>query len=241
MQPQHCILWIIALSVLALPAGAQNAHKLLRDGDLQYRQGQLPQAEETYRKSLSKENTANGRFNLGNTVYRQERYSEAVEQFEQAAKQATTPQRKADAYYNLGNAYFQEGELEKSIDAYKNALRQNPADLASKYNLALAQKKLQQQQQQDQQQQQNQQQQQQKQQQQENPKQDQQQQQPQNQQQQQENPSQPQEQEQPPQQRQGLNREEAEALLRIAEQEEKKVQSKMRKNPGKPVNAKKDW
>jgi hypothetical protein len=40
---------------------------------------------------------------------------------------------------------------------------------------------------------------------------------------------------------QNLSREEAEALLRIAGQEEKKVQARMRKDPGQGAKSKKDW
>jgi Ca-activated chloride channel family protein len=222
---------LLVMSWIPVLVGAQNAHQLLRNGDREYYKGEYKKAEESYRKSLAQSGSANGYFNLGNSVYRQERFPEAVKQFEQAVRKAPTAAKKADAYYNLGNAHFEAGNLDKSIEAYKNALRSNPSDIASKYNLALAKKKLQQQQppppppsssgaQQP-------------------------------------PPSgaqPPQQSGQPPQQPtprpeseqqpsagQQLSREEAEALLRIAGQEEKKVQSKMRKDPGTATKHKKDW
>ncbi|MBK6947150.1 MAG: tetratricopeptide repeat protein [Haliscomenobacter sp.] len=219
----------------------QPAHQELREGDKNYRKEDFPKAEESYRKSLTEQSTLNGRFNLGNTVYQQKRWPEAVEHFSQAAEKAKTSQEKAAAYYNLGNAHYQMGEYPKSIEAYKNALRQNPADIQSKHNLALAMRKQQEQQQKQQQQnQQNQN----------------------NNQQQPPPPPSPQKQNQQPQQNQEnenqtppsspepqagentqpLSREEAEALLRIVEGEEKRVQSKMRKDQGnKPIKSKKDW
>lgn len=223
---------LLAMSWIPVFVSAQNAHQLLRNGDREYQKGGYGEAEENYRKSLSQSGSAKGYFNLGNAVYQQERFPEAIGQYEQAIRKAPTAARKADAYYNLGNAHFEAGNLDKSIEAYKNALRNNPSDIASKYNLALAKKKLQQQQppppqssasntpqkspppgEQP-------------------PKQ----------------PGQPQQQppqpdpaQQQPTAGQSLSREEAEALLRIAGQEEKKVQSKMRKDPGSAAKNKKDW
>jgi Ca-activated chloride channel family protein len=232
--------WVLAFGLFPLVSFSQPAHRELREGDKSYRKEDFSKAEASYRKSLADQSTLNGRFNLGNTVYQQKRWPEAVEHFSQAAEKAKTSQEKAAAYYNLGNAHYQMEEYPKSIEAYKNALRQNPADIQSKHNLALAMRKLQEQQQKQQQQQQNQQNQN-------------------NNQQQPPPPPSPQQPNQPPQQnqdqqppapqepqagdnQQSLSREEAEALLRIVEDEEKRVQAKMRKEQGnKPAKSKKDW
>ncbi len=235
-------IWILSFGLLPLISFSQPAHRELREGDKSYRKEDFPKAEASYRKSLTDQNTLNGRFNLGNTVYQQKRWPEAVEHFSQAAEKAKTSQEKAAAYYNLGNAHYQMGEYPKSIEAYKNALRQNPADIQSKHNLALAMRKQQEQQQQQQQNQQNQQNQNNQQQ----PPPPSQNQQPQQQpQQNQEEQNQPPSSSQEPQAGEGqkpLSREEAEALLRIVEDEEKRVQSKMRKEQGsKPAKSKKDW
>lgn len=226
---------VLLLSVTAVHA--QSAHTLRRDGDKWYNNKDYTAAEESYRSSLSKENAPSARFNLGNTVYQQKRFPEAVEHFSQAADRAQNPKDKAAAYYNLGNTYFQMQEFEKSIEAYKNALRQTPGDISSKSNLELARRQLQQQQQQQQQNQ--------------NQQKDSEDKKDQNQQQnQQQNPqnsknpqnqSSPPDQQQPSSSKQSLSRQEAEDLLRIAGEEEKKVQSKLRKAQGTPTNTKKDW
>lgn len=227
-----CYFIVLVLVVSCLPkmVKAQDAHQLLRKGDREYQQGGYGKAEEHYRKSLARSGSANGYFNLGNSVYRQERFPEAIGQYEQAIRKAPNATKKAEAYYNLGNAQFEAGNLDKSIEAYKNALRHNPSDLASKYNLALVQKKMRQQQPPPQQQLS-----------------------PNGQQQPQEPQNQPQQESGKPQQSpksgadqqpspgQKLSREEAEALLRIVGQEEKKVQSKMQKEPGAAKRNKKDW
>lgn len=205
---------------------AQSAHKYLRQGDKDYKSQNYTKAEEDYRKALEKNKSAQGSYNLGNTIYQQERYDEAASKYEDAAQAATEESVKAKAYHNLGNAYFNKQEYDKSIEAYKNSLRLNPSDMETKINLALAQHILQQQQQEQNQDQQ--------------------------QEQQPEEPQTPPDSPQPQQPQEGegeseqeqqrdLTKEEARKLLEIIEQEEQKVQQKLRKAQAKPTKSKKDW
>lgn len=225
--------WVIFIffGILAGSSVAQSAHKFLRQGDKSYDGDAYVQAEEDYRKSLEKKSSVQGNYNLGNAIYKQERWDEAAKRYEKAATVADNDLEKALSYHNLGNAYFQQKQYEKSIDAYKSSLRLNPSDLETKKNLAIAQRELQIQKQQ-QQQQQNQQNQQQKQ-----DKNQDQQQQPDQQQQQNQDQQQSQDQEQ----QQNLSKEEARKLLEIMEQEEQKVQQKLRKAQTKPNRSTKDW
>ncbi len=222
--------WMVLMffGIFGLAASAQSAHQFLRQGDKSYDTEAYTQAEENYRKSLEKKNSVQGNYNLGNAIYKQERYEEAVSRYEAAARVADDDLAKALAYHNLGNAYFKQQNYEKSIDAYKSSLRLNPKDIETKKNLALAQRQLQIQQQQQKQNQQDKQQQQEQQ-------QDQQQQPEQQQQQNQQDQSSGQE------QPQDLSKEEARKLLEIMEQEEQKVQQKLRKAQTKPNRSTKDW
>ena len=210
---------------------AQSAHSLLRKADEYYKSGDYTLAEETYRKAVQKANAAQGNFNLGNAIYQQSRYEEALQQFETAARQSKDDKGRSAAFHNLGNALYQQQQYDKSIDAYKNALRLDPEDLETKKNLALAQRKLIQQQQQQQQQQ-------------EEQNQEEQQEQEQQQQQQQNQQQQNQEQEPSPsnaEEQRDLSKEEARKLLEIMEEEEKKVQEKVKKGQAKPTRSKKEW
>lgn len=214
-------------------AMAQSKHTLLRDGDTSYKNEDFASAEENYRRALEKEASEKAMYNLGNALYQQDRMEEAAGAFEQALSSSDDPKVQSQAYHNLGNTLFQMGEYEKSVEAYKNALRLDPQDFDTKYNLAQAQRQLVQQQQQNQQQQQDQNQQQQ-----ENEE-------------DQQGQGQDQEQPSPPQDNQGgsspqeqerdLSRDEAEELLRIAEEEEQKVQGKMQQGEKKPSKSRKDW
>ena len=211
---------------------AQSAHKHKRAGDLMYDQGEFTVAEEEYRKANSIDESSTGTFNLGNTIYRQERFDEAVSQYEKAAQLADSPEMKSGAYYNLGNTYMQAQQFDKGVEAYIEALKVNPNDIDTKKNLTLALQKMQQQQQQQQQEQQ------------EGEEGDDEEEQEQEQQQGQQN-DEPQQDESEPQkgeeQQEELSKEEAEQLLRIVEAEDQKVQEKLRKSSGDQRKPKKDW
>ena len=135
---------------------AQSERALVRKGNQQYMEGNFSDAEVDYRKSINKnpENDLEASvFNLGNALYKQERFEEAATRFERAAEMAETSEEKAKAYHNLGNSLLKNSKLEESIEAYKNALRNNSKDPDTRYNLAYAQQLLKQQQEQQQQQQ----------------------------------------------------------------------------------------
>ena len=81
-------------------------------------------------------------FNLGNAIFKQKRYKEAVNAYENIAKTTKDDDLKFKSFHNLGNSQMQIKEYQKAIEAYKNALRINPLDEETRYNLALAQKFL---------------------------------------------------------------------------------------------------
>lgn len=129
---------VILCLLLAGQMAAQKEHRLLRQGDKNYEQENLGAAESAYRKALEAKESAKGIYNLGNTVYQQGRYDEAVKHFEKAATSSSDPHMRANAFHNLGNSYFKQGEYAKSVEAYKNALRLNPNDYETKTNLIQA-------------------------------------------------------------------------------------------------------
>ncbi|MEO1435030.1 MAG: tetratricopeptide repeat protein [Bacteroidota bacterium] len=223
---------------------AQSDHKHLREGDKSYLDKDYTNAEEQYRRVIREnDGSLKGNYNLGNAIYEQERFQEALEYYQAAAQVAGDESQRADALHNLGNAFYQVQDFENSINAYKEALKLDPNDMATKYNLtsALRQQRIQQQQQQQrqnqegeqEQQQQEQQQQQQQQEQQEGEQQQEQQQAP-------EEQEVDENQEQQPAETREMSKEEAERLLDIIEKEEQKVQEKLRKNQAKG-KLEKDW
>lgn len=206
----------------------QSEKRYLRQGNSKYFDGNYSESEILYRKALEENrSSAAGNFNLGDALYRQNKFDDASKQFILSADMSADRIKKAESFYNLGNSLLKSNKIEESIEAYKNSLRLNPSSLEAKYNLAYAQdllKKMQQQQQQ-QQKEQNQ-----------NKEQDQkegksdQQQQQQQQQNQDENKKnqQEQQQQQMQQQKQGISKEDAERILSALENGEKKVQEKVK-------------
>jgi tetratricopeptide (TPR) repeat protein len=232
-------------------AWSQSAHKLRKSGDKEYTDKEFQSAEENYRKSLEAEKSLNGTYNLGNSVYSQARFAEAADYYSNSLSYADDDMTKSQIYYNLGNALLQEQKVEESIEAYKESLKLNPQDVQAKQNLFLAKtiKKQQEKEEREQEKNKNQDQKDQ-----ENKNQDQkdseeQQQQQQEQNQQDSNKSEEQKQQEQQQnqedkrhgEKQNLSKEDAAKLLKVIENEEKKVQEKMRKYSGKKKKIEKDW
>ena len=145
--------FFLLLYSLCAPLAAQETHTYLRDGDAAYEREEFGEAEIAYRRAINEETTVKGSYNLGNTLYRQNRYEEAMESYGRAAELADTPELQAAAYYNLGNAAAEMENWGEAVAAYRNALRREPNDTATKYNYAQALERYRQQQQQEQEQQ----------------------------------------------------------------------------------------
>lgn len=228
-------------------AFCQSAHKLLRQGDRAYSDEQYDAAEERYRKSIDKKFSAKGVYNLGNSIYEQDRFEEAVSHYEQAVQNTGDDVSRAEALYNLGNAQLQSGQLEDAISSYKDAIRLNPGDDDFRQNLYKAKLLRREQQQQQQEQQQESQQ--------DNQENSDEQEQSQQQQQQQDQGENQEENQQSssadidneggdtpqPEETQELSKEDAEKLLQVIENEEKNVQEKLRKLSSNKKKPKKDW
>lgn len=215
---------------------AQQEGPDLRRGNKEYKHENYTEAEVNYRRGLDKNNDSfEGHFNLGDALFRQEKYPEALEQYQKAesllkgddkTRKAELDRRLAATYHNMGNALYAQQQYDKSVAAYQQSLRHNPKDNDTRYNLVKAMQQLQQQQQQqNQNQQQNQEQ-----------KNDstQQQQQQEQQQEQQQNQQQEQNQDQ-------MDRETAEQILQALEQDEQETQEKLQRQQGKKRRVEKNW
>jgi len=128
---------------------AQEGKDHIREGNRSYNKGEVEKAGEYYEKALSVDpKDEKAIFNLGDALYRQEKYAEAAEQFEMATAAIENVEERAKAWHNYGNSMLQAGDFQKSVNAFKNALKADPSDDDTRYNLAYAQQKLLQEQQQ---------------------------------------------------------------------------------------------
>lgn len=146
---------ILLLFILAIPimGMAQNEKSLVRKGNRDYKKGDFSEAELQYRKSIEKNNkTQEGKFNLGDALYKQGKYDEAAGTFQNLSNEKPDKDLKAKSFYNQGNALLKAEKYQESANAYKESLKINPNDEDARYNYVYALSKLRQQQQQQQQQ-----------------------------------------------------------------------------------------
>ncbi|WBL25861.1 tetratricopeptide repeat protein [Zunongwangia sp. HGR-M22] len=112
------------------------AEKALGDND-------FAKAEAAYRKAIAKDpsNTA-AKYNMGNLYYNREKSGESQSRFVEANKVSENKEDRHRINHNLGNSFMKQKKYKEAVEAYKNALRNDPTDDETRYNLALAKKKL---------------------------------------------------------------------------------------------------
>lgn len=151
----------ILLLVLQTTIYAQASRHQLREGNRQYNKQHYEQSELAYRRALEHDSTdARGHYNLGNALYRQKKYDDAMRHYElSATSSAISGKRRAHALHNRGNSMLKSGmeknnqeQLQGAIESYQEALKLDPKNEDTRYNLSLARRLLQQAQQQQQQQ-----------------------------------------------------------------------------------------
>ncbi len=129
----------------------QTDKKFIRQGNREYNKSVFSDSEISYRKAVDKNNqSADAIFNIGDALYKQEKFEEAGKQFEENIVKNEDKSKKSAGYFNLGNSFLKAKKVEESIDAYKNSLKLKPDNTEAKYNLAYAQDLLKQQQEQQQ-------------------------------------------------------------------------------------------
>jgi Ca-activated chloride channel homolog len=124
----------------------------VQQGNQLYKKGKYKEAEIKYKQALkiNKDNLT-ASYNLGDALYKQKKYQDATNVFEQITYRTTNKDTLAKTYHNLGNAHLQQQKYEESVKAYKKSLKYNPNDEETRYNLAYANAMLKKQQQQQQQ------------------------------------------------------------------------------------------
>lgn len=203
-------------------AQKKNDRYFIRHGNRLYRDSLYTKAQVDYQKAIEKDNAnAVAHYNLGNAHLMQGQPKEAMQSYETAARIQTDKLRAAQCFHNMGVILQSQKQYKEAIECYRNALRRNPKDDETRYNLALCMHQLKNDQNQDggnDQQGDDKQ------------KQDQQQQQQQQQQKKQQQDEQQQQQSEQPK----MSKENAEQLLRAAQQEERQTQDKVNKAQQRP-------
>jgi tetratricopeptide (TPR) repeat protein len=134
---------LIVTLLFSVVAFSQKKDYDLPKGNVDFAKKQYAEAEANYR--ISKANNgkrATAAYNLGNSIYKQNQPTEAKRAYAKAIEMAKGKQQKHSAYYNIGNVFMKEKDYSKAVEAYKNSLRNNPNDEEARYNYALAKKML---------------------------------------------------------------------------------------------------
>lgn len=148
---------LLLICILSGSSGVINAQiekKYIRQGNKEYANANFSESEVSYRKAIDKNRQSpDAIFNIGDALYKQEKYEDAGKQFVENVNLNEDRERKSSGLYNLGNSLLMADKVKESIEAYKESLKLNPGNNQAKYNLAYAQDLLKQQEQQQQQQQ----------------------------------------------------------------------------------------
>jgi len=89
-----------------------------------YEEGKYKEAETLYKKYAKDTNNAQSYYNMGNALYKQKKYKEALKAYSKA--NFTNNELKAKTLANIGNAHAKQmsmEELQKAKDAYENSLK----------------------------------------------------------------------------------------------------------------------
>lgn len=116
--------------------------KHMYKGNDLFKKEKFVEAEAQFRIASSKKASSQASYNLGTTIYQQKQPKEAKFAFAEAIEKATTKEEKHKASHNLGNVFMKEKKYTEAVEAYKNALRNNPRDEKTRYNYALAKEML---------------------------------------------------------------------------------------------------
>ena len=136
---------ILLMLACALSASAQQERKFIREGNGLFNGQDFEKAEVEYRKAIDKKALSfEAGFNLGDALYKQKKYEEALQQFSAMAKEEKDKEKLGELYHNIGNTLLAMEKTEESIEAYKESLRNRPASAETKYNLEYARHKQQQ-------------------------------------------------------------------------------------------------
>jgi Ca-activated chloride channel family protein len=134
-----CLLMSVMLIIFST-LNAQNDKKFIRKGNREYDKNKYSDSEISYRKAIDKnKQSADAVFNVGDALYKQDKFEEAGKQFIESTNGNDDRVKKAAGLYNLGNSLLKTNKLEESIESYKNSLKLRPDNREAKYNLSYAQ------------------------------------------------------------------------------------------------------
>jgi len=140
------IVVVSIFTVLLFSTAHSQTRSTINNGVDKYEEGDFVGASENFQRSIDEKfENYKGHFNLGDALYKQEKYEDALNSYKNAMALAETDNQKAEVFHNVGNTLLKSQKLKESIGAYTESLKLNPNDRETKYNLSYALKQMQQQ------------------------------------------------------------------------------------------------
>jgi len=147
---------LAALALAAVSVGWLDPHATAREASRLYAAGKFDDAAGKYNEALvDQPDSPVVHFNLGDTLYRQGKFTDAVNALQQVPGSDSDPARTAGVAYNVGNAKFRLGQAAESSDpkaalglyaeaiaAYRRAMGAAPDDADAKFNHEFVEKKM---------------------------------------------------------------------------------------------------
>ena len=121
----------------------KESNNLTLDGNIEFAENNLVEAESFYRKSISKDSlNLKAVYNMGNSFYKNELKDEAINQYRSSIKKTTDKDLLHKSFHNLGNVFMQNEDYQNAVDSFKKALLNKPSDDETRYNYVLAKELL---------------------------------------------------------------------------------------------------
>ena len=119
------LIYTAVFLLAALGASAQNMPERseVRRGNRQYNKGNYEKSIERYERALeAAPESFEATYNLGNALYKAERFDKAEQTMRRAAADSLrTDEERAEAFYNLGNAQFKQQKYKEALESGKAA------------------------------------------------------------------------------------------------------------------------
>ena len=136
---------------VVLVFGQENYNNLVYEGNRDFDKKKYSSASSKFMEAAKvKDKDFTSHYNLGNALYKDKKYQEAMAEYQKAESYAKNQNDKNAVAYNMGNAYMKSGNSEKAAEFYKKALKQDPYNEKIRKNYQIAKLKDQNQKQQDQ-------------------------------------------------------------------------------------------
>ena len=121
----------------------KTSNNLTLDGNIEFIDKNLIQAESFYRKAISKDSLNNiASYNMANSFYKSGFNKEAINEYKSSIVKAKSKEDLHKSFHNLGDAFMKNKDYQNAVNAFKKALLNKPSDDETRYNYALAKELL---------------------------------------------------------------------------------------------------